>query len=52
MVYDSANKRLAIMGGLTTGSGGYVNDFWTADVTSLFPPVRFHTSLFALLSAS
>tara|TARA_B110000902_G_C13773196_1_gene385163 strand:+ start:69 stop:218 length:150 start_codon:yes stop_codon:yes gene_type:complete len=49
MVYDFANKRIAVMGGST--SGGYVNDFWTADVISLFP-VRFHASLFALLSAS
>ena len=44
LIYDLANTRLAIMGGSTIR--GYVNDFWTADVTSLFPPVRFHTSVF------
>ena len=41
LVYDLANTRLAIMGGQT--SGGAINDFWTADATSLF--VRIPLSL-------
>jgi len=36
LVYDHLNKRLAIMGGSTSGNS--LNDFWTADITSLFPP--------------